>query len=88
MAPRGMSSTAYQRLRAITLAASNVCSWCGHPIDMRLSGRHRDGPTFDHTTARANGGHVLGPGTPMHNRCNAQKGARKDAKPLKTSRAW
>jgi hypothetical protein len=39
----------YREARADFLRVTPpVCWWCGEPIDMRLSGRHPDGPTVDH----------------------------------------
>ena len=87
--PGQLSTAAYQQLRRAVLARSNICIICGHPIDMRLSGRHPDGPTLEHKQPRSRGGSVMDPRNcgPAHLRCNASRGNR-DTKPLKTSQPW
>lgn len=53
------------------------CGICKGPVDMSLSGRDEQGPTIDHITALANGGHdTLDNVQLAHRACNTAKGDR------------
>ena len=90
-----LNGSTYRKLRAAAILRSGgICCLCGGPIDLALSGRHRDGPTLEHIIPVSRGGDPLNPDNHgvSHNRCNS---ARKDkliaelrAQSLHPSRAW
>lgn len=77
-------SAAYRRTRKrlmkIWADTNQPCIRCGWPIDYTLSGRHPDGPTFDHLDAVAHTGteqvYDDSRAAPSHNHCNSKAGAR------------
>lgn len=84
-----MSSRRWQTYRATLIATlPPICSLCGEPIDMGLSGNHRDGPTIDHRIPRSRGGQVYDQGNVAlaHKRCNSSK--RNDLTEQPHSRTW
>jgi len=95
-------SSRWQRTRRqhITAAAARAepCGLCGKPIDYRIDGRHRDGPTVDHIVPTSLGGPMFDWGNlrPAHKSCNGRQGAllvngranRRGRQPLRTNRDW
>jgi len=72
----GRQTHAWQVFRASVIAdCDGICSWCGHPIDLSLSGRHRYGPSVDHIVELEDGGQLLDRANAqvLHAVCNSQK---------------
>lgn len=90
--PRSTHTYQTARQACIDTGAANhtPCAWCGRPIDYQLPGTHRWGPTADHIHELARGGPITGPLRPMHQRCNAQRGAQLAAqlRQRQPSRQW
>ena len=75
---RGTPLEGWTRDDRLTLAYQHgyLCSWCGTLIDVSLHPNHADSLTVDHTTPVIAGGTDQPDNlTPMHRRCNSQKGA-------------
>lgn len=85
----------YKLARAAFLAAAPaVCAYerCpipGRAIDMRLSGKHKWGPTVDHRIPTSKGGDMwdIANWRVTHRFCNGSKGDRVEA-PTRTELTW
>lgn len=87
----GRTGKAYDAWRALVIARETDCYLCGKPVDKRLSGRHKWGPTADHVTPIARGGAPLDPanGRLAHKFCNMVKGVDEpEVEPERFSRVW
>jgi 5-methylcytosine-specific restriction endonuclease McrA len=75
---RFRGSARYQKARTAFYRSQGPfppCSICGGPIDMSLSGRHRDGRSIDHRVpASSINFWELTNWTIAHRRCNSSKG--------------
>ncbi len=74
-----MNSSRYKRARREFRRRQGpvgICSICGRPVNMRLSGRDPDGPTVDHRQPTSAGGSFfdLSNWALAHRRCNSSKG--------------
>jgi len=65
------------------------CTLCGAPIDMRLPGTAKDGPTLEHRIPISAGGtNDLDNLALAHHVCNARRGRREPTQLGRQSRAW
>lgn len=92
MAAGPHSSYRWQKKRAQVIADSDgICSWCGKPVDLTLSGNHPWGPVVDHGLELTEGGDLLDNRlTLMHRKHNEDKEIerRKRRRELNPSRRW
>lgn len=72
---RGRTGRPWRRLVRTYCPPGSVCAWCGELILFGLRPRHPLGPSLDHITALADGGHPTAPWNlqPMHLGCNVRK---------------
>lgn len=73
------NSTKYKKLRAAFFRRQGpvgVCAICGRPVNMAISGRHREGPTVDHIVPSSVNGDFwdLQNWQLAHRSCNSAKG--------------
>ena len=64
-----------RRLGGILSGSSATCSICGGPVDITLSGRHREGRSIDHRVPATSANFWdLANWSIAHRRCNSSKG--------------
>lgn len=84
----GLTSRRNRAMRRAILATSPpICHLCTKPIDLTLSGNHREGPTLDHLVCQNDGG-TDHPSNlkPAHQHCNSRRRNAPLAK--RNSRDW
>lgn len=90
---RGRNGRPINRVRAqLKREGSNICSWCGRPIDLSLHYLHPRAWTMDHDIPLSLRPDLWGEPSnlrEMHKDCNSQKGKGQRKGPdVKGSRRW